>query len=196
MPDKLKTAEFFNAINADLNRQVKAIMTEADEIKETQIRNYTEEAKRNSNAFYRHEVAKITQSSGRKLALAQADIKKEKLEKRNEIAENVFKKVADKLISFTKSEDYAAFLVKSAVRIASHFNGGEILFYLKESDLELAPEISRAVVQQCRFEADPLIKIGGCKAVSSSSALAADDTLDCRLDEQRRWFYENSGLSV
>lgn len=196
MPDKVKTAEFFNAINEDLNRQVKAIMAEADRIKEAQIKSYKEEAKKKSSSFYRHEVAKITQSTGKQLADAEAAAKKAKLEKRGAIADGVFEKVAQKLADYTATGEYEAFLVRSAQHIASHFNGGEIVFYLKESDMKYTGKISEAVIQQCSFEVDPMIKIGGCRAISHSSALTADDTLDCRLDEQRRWFYENSGLSV
>lgn len=196
MENKTKTAEFFNAINEDLNRQVSAIMSEADSIKETQTEKFNEEAAAKSEAFYRREVAKITQSTGKRVALAEAAAKKEKLEKRSEIANGVFAKVAERLADFTQTSEYESFLVESAKRIAAHFNGGEIRFYLRENDMKFGDKINAAVVQHCVFEADSSIKIGGCKAVSVSSALTADDTLDCRLNEQRRWFYENSGLGV
>ena len=40
------------------------------------------------------------------------------------------------------------------------------------------------------------ITIGGCRAGVIGGSTVADDTLDTRLEAQREWFLENSGMSV
>ena len=191
-----KTSEFFNAINEDLGKQVTDILDEANETQRIQFEQANADAKEKSAAYLRTEVAKITQSIGRRIALTEAQTKKSKFDKRSGVADKVFSDTALKLASFSQSDDYESFLISSAKRMSDIFNGGEIVFRLRGCDMKFSEKIAAAVVQQCRFEADDTIKLGGCRAVSESSRLAADDTLDCRLEEQRSWFYENSGLSV
>ena len=196
MPSDNKIIEFFNAINEDLQRQVNEITEEANRLKAEQTRKAKRDAKKQTDAFLRGETAGIMKSCGRRVAAARAGAKKELLERRAVLEQQAFDRAADKLKAFTETPDYEAFLAKSAQRIAANFNGGEIVFYLRRADEKYAEAIAAAVPQPCRFETDDEILIGGCRAVSESSRLSADDTLDARLENQRDWFGEHSGLSA
>ena len=46
------------------------------------------------------------------------------------------------------------------------------------------------------FSKDSTIKIGGLKGINSLATLLIDDTLDSRLESQKKWFEENSGLYI
>ncbi len=196
MPTDRKVTEFFNAINEDLQRQVNEITEEANRLKTEQLKKSEWEARKKSKAFLQNEVVGYMQSNGRLVAAAQAKAKKDLLNKRAQLEQQAFDRAAQKLRGFTKSAEYEPFVLKSAQQIASCFNGGEIVFYLRREDEPLFEKIAQIVPQPCRFEADDSILIGGCRAVSESSRLRADDTLDARLESQRDWFGEHSGLSA
>ena len=194
MPTDSKVFDFFNAINEDLQRQVNGITEEANRLKAEQVKKAKRSAKKQTDAFLRGELADIMQSNGRRVAAARAKAKKDWLERRAELEQQAFDRAAQKLRAFTETPDYEAFLTASAQRMAAQFNGGEIVFYLRPADEKYSGSIAAAVPQPCRFEADDAIRIGGCRAVSESSRLSADDTLDARLEGQRDWFGEHSGL--
>lgn len=196
MPTDRKVAEFFNAINEDLQRQVNEITEEANRLKAEQLKKSERDARKKSKAFLQNEIAGCRRSSGRLVAAAQAKARKDLLNKRAQLEQQAFDRAAQKLKSFVESAEYEPFLLKSAQQIASYFNGGEIVFYLRREDEPFFEKIAQVVPQPCRFETDDAILIGGCRAVSESSRLRADDTLDARLESQRDWFGEYSGLSA
>ena len=46
------------------------------------------------------------------------------------------------------------------------------------------------------MQVDQKIQIGGIRAENEAMHLAADNTLDSVLEDQRGWFEENSGMAV
>ena len=48
----------------------------------------------------------------------------------------------------------------------------------------------------CSLLAEEAIHIGGIKVMNQSSGIFLDETLDSRLEDQKPWFYSNSGLTI
>ena len=46
------------------------------------------------------------------------------------------------------------------------------------------------------LEADDSITLGGLKGTNPAKGVAADDTLEARLEAQHDWFLENAGLEI
>ena len=57
-------------------------------------------------------------------------------------------------------------------------------------------KISKAFGRKCGIESTDEISIGGIIGVSKKLGLLANETLDSKLEMQREWFFENSGLRV
>lgn len=191
-----RAAAFFGAINEDSKRRQREIVDEVNREEKSRLEAARREARRRSTEYLRHESEKLRFETGRETAALEKELKLRILKKRRDIASEVFDRVRARLAVFAASYEYESFLLKSASEIAMYFNGGEILFLLKPEDMRFAREMSDRVTQSCVFREDTSIKIGGCRAVSESSHLAADDTLDARLDAQLEWFYDNSGLTI
>lgn len=51
-----------------------------------------------------------------------------------------------------------------------------------------------AVPAGCEVTADTTIRLGGLRA--KCGAVEADDTLDMKLEAQKDWFLQNSGMSI
>ena len=117
-------------------------------------------------------------------------------DKRGAITDEVFGDAREKLTAFTESDGYADFLKKSAVGFAAVFPQGDVTVYLRPGDMRFADDITKAFVRDCKVESSDEITIGGCRAGVVGGSTVADDTLDTRLEAQREWFLENSGMSV
>lgn len=110
--------------------------------------------------------------------------------RRSVLSDAVFADARAKVAAFTKTADYAAWLAASAKDLAGDLGRGTIL-YARPADLKL---IENNLPAGVTLQADDTITLGGLKA--ANGALAADDTLESRLDAQHDWFLEHSGLSI
>lgn len=71
-----------------------------------------------------------------------------------------------------------------------------VVLSVREADLAYADALRAAFDRDCEVRADASIRIGGLKASCEAKGLLADDTLDSRLQDQRGWFLEHSGLTL
>ena len=117
-------------------------------------------------------------------------------DKRGAITDEVFGDAREKLTAFTESDGYADFLKKSAAGFAAVFPQGDVTVYVRPGDMRFADDIKKAFGRDCKVESSDEITIGGCRAGVVGGSTVADDTLDTRLEAQREWFLENSGMSV
>ena len=117
-------------------------------------------------------------------------------DKRGAITDEVFGDAREKLTAFTESDGYADFLKKSAAGFAAVFPQGDVTVYVRPGDMRFADDIKKAFGRDCKVESSDEITIGGCRAGVAGGSTVADDTLDTRLEAQREWFLENSGMSV
>ena len=117
-------------------------------------------------------------------------------DKRGAITDEVFGDAREKLVAFTESDGYADFLKKSAAGFAAVFPQGDVTVYVRPGDMHFADDIKNAFGRDCKVESSDEITIGGCRAGVAGGSTVADDTLDTRLEAQREWFLENSGMSV
>ena len=67
---------------------------------------------------------------------------------------------------------------------------------VRREDYHLAAKIGGHFGKNVRILADEAIKIGGIKVMNQSSGIFMDETLDSRLEDQKPWFYSNSGLTI
>ena len=96
------------------------------------------------------------------------------------------------LAAFAAGKDYAAWLVKSATALAETMGESGTL-YARTADL---PLLQGKLPAGVALTADDTITLGGLRAANPATGLAADDTLEARLDAQHDWFLQNAGLEI
>ena len=96
------------------------------------------------------------------------------------------------LAAFAAGKDYAAWLVKSAAALAETMGESSTL-YARTADL---PLLQGKLPAGVALAADDTITLGGLRAANPTTGLAADDTLEARLDAQHDWFLQNAGLEI
>ena len=193
---KNKTDNFLKAIRRYAKQQKSVMKGEGKQLKTERLKEAEEKAKRDSQRLIKDKLqetrtrqtailAKKTQDGQRKLFIA-----------RSAMVEEVFKKAADKLVEYAKSDAYTSKLTDSAKAIADVFDGRDCVLYVNERDLGAAEGIKALFGGSTEVRADKTIKIGGIRGYCADMGIIADETLDSKLEAQREWFVENAALSV
>lgn len=205
---------FLKAIEKYAEEQRNKIRFESESFKKQELEKAETEGIREAYTLIQREMAAIRTEISSQLSRDEMASRKKIFEKRNKMTENVFEKVTQRLVEFTKTADYEKLMLESVKKIAQALKADDVIFFIKESDLKfadkikvaytaerlkdkkLADKIKSAFSPSCEVKSSKEIKIGGITGRSASLGLIADETLDTKLDGQREWFYQNSGLRV
>ena len=112
---------------------------------------------------------------------------------RQKIADETFSKAREQLAAFVAGKDYAAWLQKEAASLAETL-GENAKITARAADLPLLKNVE--LPAGTVLEADDSITLGGLKGANPAKGVAADDTLEARLEAQHDWFLENAGLEI
>ena len=111
----------------------------------------------------------------------------------NTRADETFSKAREQLAAFVAGKDYAAWLQKEAASLAETL-GENAKITARAADLPLLKNVE--LPAGTVLEADDSITLGGLKGANPAKGVAADDTLEARLEAQHDWFLENAGLEI
>lgn len=205
---------FLKAIEKYAEEQRNQIRFESESFKKQELEKAESEGLREAYTLIQREMAAVRTEISSQLSRDEMASRKKIFEKRNAMTEKVFQGVEKKLIDFTKTEAYEKLLLDSVKKIAKALKADDIVLFVKESDLRLADKLKAAYSAErlkdkklgdkiksafspsCEVKSSADIKIGGITGRSAKLGLIADETLDTKLDGQREWFYQNSGLRV
>ena len=110
------------------------------------------------------------------------------LSRRQALLMGLFEALREKLTAFTASADYLPWLKKLLSEQVPEENA---VILLREADLSMQQELSRAVPVPVSFRADPSIRLGGLSVLSADGRRCKNHTLDEAYAEQLRNFYRN-----
>ena len=195
MNEKTKESKFLDAINRYAEKQKAKINAEIEEYTNQKIEQATDSGIKDAYELIRHNVAIRKAALLKDAAQKEYAMRSELFTEREKIREEIFQKAADKLASYTESGEYRESLLRSAESIAAMLEAEACIVSLKEADLQYSEEII-AVIPNATVQADEKILIGGLRVFCPSKHIEIDDTLDTKLEEQKRWFAEHSGLKV
>lgn len=130
------------------------------------------------------EVFAITEASRQKM-----DTKRSLLALREKLVKGLFKDVEERLIAYTKSEQYKDYIIRKLQLVP--FDGGVI--YCKKEDVEL---ISENLDHKDVKIAERYFKIGGFTYISQSQDSEYDFSLDASFAAQTEWFIDHSGFTI
>ena len=191
-----RAAKFFDAITKDAEERHEEMTRKTRETVESGLEKAKTKAHSQAQAKIERERMLKEQEFNRTVANEITQQRARLTDKRGAITDEVFGDAREKLTAFTESDGYADFLKKSAAGFAAVFPQGDVIVYVRPGDMRFADDIKKAFGRDCKVESSDEITIGGCRAGVAGGSTVADDTLDTRLEAQREWFLENSGMSV
>ncbi len=188
-----KIETFLDTVYGAAEAKSKKMIREIDRAGEASIREYRAELRRSADADRRRERARAARLSAETAAHDESEIRRALLDRRNEIADEVFAEVKANLEVYRNTEDYAKSIVRDAVRMGELLSGSNGAYLiLSDRDSDFAPELER--VSGLSVVLSPKIGIGGVIGVSAEAEY--DCTLDSALEGAKADFREESGLSV
>ncbi len=193
--ENAKSSAFLKTIDDASREQKSAVIAQTEEYKAKRLLEAKEEAQRKYNEYIEEQSRILELEFGTNTQKRDSILKKEIIDARMRITQDVFGAVEKKLVSFTQTPEYKDFLIKSAKKISDLCGSFPITVFLRGRDMQFSEDI-KAVFGNISVEADDSIKIGGIYGVCAAKSVKLDDLLETRLEEQKEWFYENSGLSL
>lgn len=186
-----RAAKFMQAIQRDGEKRRAAIIQAIDEEIAAELEKVKTDAAAKAKQMGDYEKVRLQEDTNRKLSHSVLETGAELATRRNEIEQQVFDACEERLAQFTAKPEYTDYLRKSAEALLQLLHADKAEFFARTQDVEVA---KKAVPADCAVSADPTIRLGGLRA--KSGAVEADDTLDMKLDAQKDWFLQNSGMSI
>ncbi|WP_044973378.1 V-type ATP synthase subunit E [Ruminococcus sp. HUN007] len=184
--------QFIEAVNSEVDSKIELIEKEADEKCSELLENAENEALNEAYKKIRSCVSEEKQLNKMTVSKAEQEARIKVLTYRENLVGRIFDSVDDKLINFTHSEGYSAYL-------ESLLDGEEItkdtVIFLREEDMKYEPVLRRKAGNECSFEPDPEIVYGGLSVYDRNSSVLINKTLDSMLDEQKKDFGSNYRLA-
>lgn len=186
---------FKNEIERVSQSEIKKIQTEIQNIENRNIRELEETARNNAEIIVNQEVSSMDSEHAISLSRIADDNQRKLMKKRQELINNLFLEIRDKLVEYTKTEEYKE-KMKERIRLLSTQYHSEGILKLAPKDMKLADELSSGFSGQIVVRPDESIEIGGFILEYHQDRIIINETYDARLKEEREMFYANSELII
>ena len=191
-----KAYTFLEAIDKYALEQREKIKNDAKIVKEQEIEKAETEVLSDIYNMIQSEMAKIKAEIVGQISKKEMACKNSLLKNREQISKEVFNNVKDKLVEFTQTEEYINLLAKLAKDMSEILLENNTKLFINSADVKFKPFLEKAFEDRCTVEVDDNIKIGGIRGYNADMGIVIDETLDSKLEAQRDWFKEHSGLTV
>lgn len=199
-----KIKRFEQIARADAIQIRNSLMNEIDEMISSAIEVAEKEYKKEAREFHVKEIEEAHKEAGYIMSTAQKSALNDILQKRNEIADNIFNELEQKLIDFTKTEEYRGYFERKlteALEKAKNIVGDrdqEISILISGNDLK---HINDRIIEEyfrkekVKTEVCDENIIGGCIINIKELRLKINNTLRAVVDKEREVFLRDNDFS-
>ena len=188
-------ALFVDAINENAQKICKQLDKEDKKLYATEIEKIQNSVREQMKKRVSYSKNEIETRFNKELAMGKSQARQSLCNKRQEITESVFEEAKENIKKFTMEEEYLSFLESSLKNIYSYIDT-KANVYANERDSAKVKTAAENLGIDCNIITDNSILLGGVRVECESCGKVFDDTLDCRLEEQKDWFYANSNLPI
>lgn len=188
-----KVALFERLINSAADAEADKLLTSAERRAEETLKcadeEYIDEAYQDVSA----ETKKIKKNLERKVSQENFESSKELLTYRQNLSEEFFKEIYDKIVSYSNCERYEKRLavILSEVYLQRVFSEDTVIF-VRPSDVDKVKKL----YPKNQIKADKKIKLGGVSVFYSNDKIYIDRTFDSAFEQQKAAFAENDFMRL
>lgn len=198
MPDSKQKLDRFTA---SILKEAAAESEQARAVFEERRRKALAEAREQANAearAYRHsEISRLRAEAGQQVSRRMQESKQTLFRRRNEIAEEVFDQVRQRIAAYAESGDYVTRLEELLQKALSQLDGADhIRIYLRERDRGWQSLLRERVPEVQVTFLEGSFQLGGLIVEAPDLGLRVDASFDSRLQELRSHFAELFGISL
>jgi len=186
---------FKNEIEKVSQIEIKKIQKEIENIKNKNIKELEETARNNAEITVSQEVKSMDSEHAISLSRMADDNQRKLMKKRQDLIDNLFVEIREKLVGFTETDGYKAKLKEKITLLGNQYHSDGIL-RLADKDMSMTDELRKSFSGHILVESDESIKIGGFILEFQQDRIVIDETYDARLKEEREMFYANSELII
>lgn len=187
---------FKREIARESNAEKEQSLAEAKSIKDKALEKIKHDATVDAKRKMEREINEISLNNQREISKMQKSINRELIAKRQALQNEIFDQASKQLTAFANSDDYQAFLEKNIALLSDDIYAGHLDIQVNEKDVTLMETLMKKTGHQVYIQASADITIGGFIAINRELGMIADYSLDTRLEEQKEWFYNHSGLVI
>ncbi len=191
-----KISKFVQAITQYAQEQRDKIHQEVENFKSERLQNAEQEVLRDSYHLIQKERAELRNRMSREMSRRDLEARKALLAMRRDKMEQVFSDAKAALSAYAGTPAYAERLKSSFAALIKALPAEGTVFEISRRDEPLLESLQSLCPPGCSVELTDDIQLGGMRASNAAAGLLADDTLDARLDGQREWFTDHSGLTI
>lgn len=192
--------QVFLYMKEEIERQAhleeKSILDEVKSMEDEAYESMKAEAKKDADLKLKQEEEEMNSNASAEISESHIERTKKLIEKREEYVKSIFNDARQKLLDFSKSEDYSTFMVEKVKKVAAQMKDSHSVIYVKADDLSLKDSLVKAFGADVQVKSSDSIVIGGLIIENKESSLVMNETLDFALDNQKEWFNKNSGLII
>lgn len=194
MDEKLKQFAYY--VIDDATKQRDALLKEIESEKTHNIDNEELELLSGAYSQIQNVITKSRRTNNENVLKIEMDLKKKLILKREEIINDVFKEVRQRLINFTKNEEYKNWLKAKLQKAVSEVGAGTKIVYISKSDMNYQKFLEDGIENITVLQAEEDDIVGGVRVYNSDKNVFIDYSIDNMIDEQRNQFLQMSGLSI
>lgn len=187
-----KLGRLKTAVNGEVSREVCRLQEEAKQEKDAILNLANEEMMQAAFTKMQDNIKKLSGKYTRIVAKMKMESRQQAFLKREELAEQLFHNVSDKLQSFTQSSDYKQYLIDS---IAGENISEDVELFLRPADMKFQSVLQKSIGKSIICKEDPSIRLGGLSVYFPLHNKLVDKTLDTCLKEQQEIFRQKNYLS-
>ncbi len=185
-----------SAILSQANQEARELIDKANATRQQEISGFNEAVVEKMFIRMQAKASNIRITSVKTIAKNQLDAHRELLTHRTQKTDEVFLNVRKRLQDFTKTQEYKQDILTRAAALKDDYDHESSVILVRECDKNIAEEIKRELGGKAEIKSDVTIEIGGFKLKNSKARILVDETLDERLEEQKKVFLQNCGLKI
>lgn len=187
-----KLAHFQTAALSEAKQESLQAIEEHRQVLENLFQQHVADKERQLNLQLKTEADRMKRQNNIELSKERLRIKREISDKQEQLKEQLFSEVREKLDDFKATEKYQELLIRQIQDILAYAGKEQVEIYIDPADASYLPAIEAAVkhpvtVSDYSFG-------GGTRGILSKRRILIDNSFDTRLDEVKKGFCFDGGV--
>ena len=182
-------------IDQQIDDKIKVLQADYDLQRSLIVERFRHETLEETKVYLEQELSELKTAIHQGETQAKWKVKKDQFMRRNELVDQLFEEVAQKLKSYSQTKAYDVWVSeKLDTALNTYPTSTDFKLIVRPVDQPFFERLVKTKAPHFELETDETIFIGGFILVNPSDQTELDVTLDYRLCTQKEWFYSHSGL--
>lgn len=181
-----KLTSFRELVVADAGQKSEEIIREYEKSLQEMLKDHEETIARKTHALLEIESQKLVQEKNHRMAVEHLDFRRKLNEKTNELKEELFSEVAQKLSEYMKTEAYTDCLANQIKKALDFSRGDSITIYINATDAGKKDALEERT--GARLTISAIDFIGGTRAVIPGRNILIDRSFLTKMEEEKDSF--------